>query len=346
MQNQRIRYLDYLRVISMLAVVFLHSFYIALPQFQETDSLVWGVLFYSLKDCGRFAVPVFCMMTGALFLNPRRELTYKKLFSKYILKYGLIILIFVWGYAFAKEVLNTHTVSLNAMWTCLVRTVSGEAKEHIYYLYDLIGMMLIMPLLKKGIDRFDQKDIRYAVCVLFVFVSVLPTLKKLTGFTFGISLPVTGVYVLYLLLGWWIHNGNIVIREKVCLLLIAVMILFCFADGYLNMVRHVDLWPYAYSSPVCVIFACSVFCLVKQRVERSEAQETGRVVRTLSKYSFLIYIFHLYLQVLTLRFLQINVFATPVPVITSLLLAVSSLGLSMAIGFVLEKIPPAKHLLF
>ena len=79
--NQRIIYLDLLRVLATIGVIVIHvcgrGFYGSL----FTSSWYYAVFYHSLV---RWCVPVFFMISGALFLNPKKTVTYKEILLKYI----------------------------------------------------------------------------------------------------------------------------------------------------------------------------------------------------------------------------------------------------------------------
>ena len=71
METKRILYLDYLRIIATIAVILIHT---ASQNWHEfaPDTVTWNTL--NLFDSvARFAVPLFCMISGALFLNRSRN---------------------------------------------------------------------------------------------------------------------------------------------------------------------------------------------------------------------------------------------------------------------------------
>lgn len=56
----KIKYLEYLRVFSMLCVILIHTCITAITDFSEFSyGSLNGVLFYTIRDLGLFAVPVF-----------------------------------------------------------------------------------------------------------------------------------------------------------------------------------------------------------------------------------------------------------------------------------------------
>ena len=75
-----IAYFDVLRVIAILAVIVLH---VAVKPFGNTDvfSFTWEMA-NMWEGLVRWGVPVFVMISGALFLDPTREISFHKLYSK------------------------------------------------------------------------------------------------------------------------------------------------------------------------------------------------------------------------------------------------------------------------
>ena len=86
-QQPRILYFDYLRILAMFAVMLLHvasQFWYTTP----TNTTEWQVcnIYDSLA---RFGVPIFVMISGALFLGKKRPI--KRIYQKNILSCGSYI---------------------------------------------------------------------------------------------------------------------------------------------------------------------------------------------------------------------------------------------------------------
>ena len=93
----RKNHFDYLKVIATFSVILAHVCSTALGAFENSsmstlnEEVYYGIYFV-LRNITRYAVPVFLMITGALFLDKRKEITIDKLLKKYILKYTPILL--------------------------------------------------------------------------------------------------------------------------------------------------------------------------------------------------------------------------------------------------------------
>ena len=95
--KKRFFYLSFIRVIACISIVILHCFKYSLALSQagtiklsNSQITCSNIMLYLMN----WAVPCFVMVTGALLLDNSKQITYKKLFSKYILKMALLILIF------------------------------------------------------------------------------------------------------------------------------------------------------------------------------------------------------------------------------------------------------------
>lgn len=69
-------YLNILRWISTIAVVFIHTI--------TADSTIYNKsnILYIIRNLLNWCVPMFVMISGVLFLNPKKEIPIKKLLKK------------------------------------------------------------------------------------------------------------------------------------------------------------------------------------------------------------------------------------------------------------------------
>ena len=97
--NSRKYYLDYLRVSATFAVMSLH---IAADNWLNAGvrSFEWQV-FNFYDSLVRFGVPVFVMISGALFLNPDKYIPVKKLYTKYIFRIAAAFVF--WSFLYAAR---------------------------------------------------------------------------------------------------------------------------------------------------------------------------------------------------------------------------------------------------
>lgn len=118
--NNRVFYMDFLRVISMFAVIILHT---ASSKINSVDicGLNWQVLNF-FDSATRWCVPIFVMISGILFLNPKKEISIGNIYKKYIPR--LLVILFAWNF-------------LYAIFSCVV--------EHSFSLQTFISNILLGP---------------------------------------------------------------------------------------------------------------------------------------------------------------------------------------------------------
>ena len=168
MENKRILYLDELRIIAMIAVIVIHT---ASQNWHEftPDTMAWNV--FNLSDsAARFAVPLFCMISGALFLNPEKEVPVRKLYAVHIRR--MLTAFVFWSLFYAA----VYTVRYH--WTAgqfLHAFLSGS--YHLWFLYMIIGFYVTVPVLRKITESESLTD--YFLLVTLVYTFLIPVLFRL-----------------------------------------------------------------------------------------------------------------------------------------------------------------------
>lgn len=316
----RKQYIDYLRVISMLAVVMIHVCTTAMTDFTDGNGTMKGVLFYGARNVLHFAVPIFFMITGALLLNPQKDISLHKLLKSYIFKYVCVILTFCWAYSLIEIIFNNHDLKPIYFLQSFFDMLQGKTWAHMWYMYSLLGIMLVLPILRWVARMADKQHILYLIIVLGLFLSILPFIKDMTGFNLGVALPINSEKFLFLLLGYWIDQKAIRINRKLSTIIIFCCIITLTVTAWFQVIKgvYLDYVP-SYSSPFIVIYSASIFSLFRTKernmVQTSDKNKTGKlkkieksVIDLLSTCSFGVYLVHMFWINLAYKFLEINPF--------------------------------------
>lgn len=163
--NQRKNYFDLLRVISSFAVVVIHVTSAAMNTTEvSSQTYMANALLNSIM---RWAVPVFFMISGALFLDPKREVTTKKLFTKIIPHF--VICIIIWGgiYSILDQYLY-GTLSVKSILIALYGIITGNTGYHLWFLYDILMLYIAVPIFRLITCNATKRQIEYALAVWFV----------------------------------------------------------------------------------------------------------------------------------------------------------------------------------
>ena len=175
--EQRIVFLDYLRVIACFMVILVHCIepfylnsegtYIA----SRSDAL-WVTFLNSLL---RIAVPLFIMASSYLLLPLKSDTQtfYRRRFERVAIPFIFWSLAYafipMWGSGGEVAISeNLKQLSVNLMWH------SG----HLWFVYMLIGLYLFMPILSPWLERVSKQGER-AFLLLWLFSTAVPFFREL-----------------------------------------------------------------------------------------------------------------------------------------------------------------------
>lgn len=203
LSGPRKQFLDVLRVLATCAVVLMH---VLTGATDVTDASIvpeYRSLLLSVMDLVTWCVPIFLLISGYLFLNPKRTLTYPVMIKKYCRRIALAILLFGVPYAASELVVAERTFRVMMIPEALKMTLTGHTWSHMWYLYLILFLYLITPLLKKVLRVLPVWGVAAVMAVIFLGSSVAPFLNKVLDVNSIPVLPDGGVYFLYYLCGYF-----------------------------------------------------------------------------------------------------------------------------------------------
>ena len=167
--SHRLLYLDVLRIIAIIAVVMIHvsNKFLTEPM-SDTTPFLWYVscAYYSFS---RWAVPVFCMISGALFLDGKQNIPIKMLYKKYI--YRIFISFVFWSIVYAVYVnFGNDWHKLSTIKTFIGDVVHGH--YHLWFLWMIGGLYISFPILKLIYN--DKKILKYYLTIMLVYAFLIP----------------------------------------------------------------------------------------------------------------------------------------------------------------------------
>ena len=203
LSGPRKQFLDVLRVLATCAVVLMH---VLTGATDVTDASIvpeYRSLLLSVMDLVTWCVPIFLLISGYLFLNPERTLTYPVMIKKYCRRIALAILLFGVPYAASELVVAERTFRIRMIPEALKMTLTGHTWSHMWYLYLILFLYLITPLLKKVLRVLPVWGVAAVMAVIFLGSSVAPFLNKVLDVNSIPVLPDGSVYFLYYLCGYF-----------------------------------------------------------------------------------------------------------------------------------------------
>lgn len=335
LQNNHVHYLSVLRVSAMAAVVMLHVFATPVTYWHEyynSGNLFIAVFIKNILIS--WAVPVFLMISGALFLEPTKEISLPKLYKKYIMRIVIVLFTFGWLFALMEVVFVEKNITVASFITSFVNVCCGKTWSHLWYLYALLGLYIITPILRGGVQ--NKTVLVYCLIILLIFNCIIPTINTFLGISIGFYIPVNSIYLFYFLVGYGLHKEVVKISPLLSWCFIVLNVLYCilgqFIPDNINFtgakLSFLDL-----HSPLAVLMSVGVFSLVKYY-----SATKMNWFEKLDTLSFGIYIIHALFINILLKAIHINPQHFAVSVVNVVVLTVTVIGSAVS-TWMLQKIP-------
>lgn len=336
----RVGYFERLRLLAMLGVILIHASALYLEELAaggQPLGAAWH-LGNLLDSFSRFAVPVFLMITGALLLPREDSLSLSVVLKKRIPRVGVPLLFWSAVYILLQTAMVKDYRPLEAVKNLL----STPAEDHLWYLYALIAVYLLLPLLRLLVKHAPRRIILYILLLWAVFSSLW---RAAAGLFPALELPdyanldILGGYAGYVLLGHVLHTAKKIPSATVSGGVFALCGLFTTVATWIMTARAGELNGvfYQYFMPNVVVMAAAAFLLFRRLGEKRP--QAGPAVTALSSLSFGIYLIHeVFIRLFHSAFSSLPALAAlPLTVVVT---AVASL----ACAFVLIRLPYVRFL--
>lgn len=331
--------LDCLRIIAVLAIIMIHCAAPYVTNFpRDSFNFVIGNFFDSIS---RIGVPFFVIISGYFMLNENKELSILKIKSK-ILK--LFLILGFWSLFYA---LVYHFKSfLNAF-------IYGH--YHLWFLYMLIGLYLITPILRLFVKKENKNYIYYLIILSLIFYFIPPVLSllfsndnEITKLAELFSLNFAGTFISYYLIGYLFRHDYSIIKKYIkYIILIVLVALFSIFSGAQFIETKIIPYKIFYANGALPVFLYSVSFFVVlynffEQIEPKVSNNIKKVITETSKLTFGIYLVHASLLKLwqsIFKNVEINVITN---IIMIYILTIIS---SFIITFILSKIKYVNQLI-
>lgn len=340
LKPSRIPYLDSLRSLSIIAVVLLHAaawdWYL-----MPVTGLDWQTL-NVYDSLVRFCVPVFFMVSGALFLQPERGITIQLVFRKYLPR--ILVAFIVWSAFYAA--LGTYGPGGDgSVRSLLTRLVLGH--YHLWFLFVLAGLYLVTPLLRPMVS--NRTNAWYFVVLAAVFTLFMPLAQELpvVGDLVTQILETTQMhlvlgYTLFFVLGYLLSTVTLTRKRVVLVMLLGIWGVLMTA----GLTSLLSIWKqtptatfYGFLTPNVAAAAVAVF--VGVRALNTRKDPAGRapkpIVALVGTLSFGIYLVHPFFQWV---YQQLGITASFAPTVISVpLLTLMIIVPSAVMAWLVQRIP-------
>ena len=336
--------MDLIRTFAIVLVILLHASIEQVPAIVGVTSNVavqwWSVNIYD--SLSRPGVPLFVMLSGALLLQPSKvneplRVFFKKRASRIALPFlfwGAAY--FAWRIFVNHETLTLYSIGQGLIWGPYI---------HFWFLYMLIGLYLVTPLLRVFVAHADWKLLRYALVLWLVGSSVVPLIGIFANYDLNNNLFIFTGYVGYFLLG--IYLLKVQFRKSTVIALFLLGFIWTAVGTYLitaTIGGKQQYFFYDNLSAGVILASVSLFLLLGS-IQYGKVQKRlprlSSLLHFISINSLGIYLFHfMVLETLQRGYLGIQIsLATVNPIVEIPLITMVTLFICLIVLYPLNKIP-------
>jgi surface polysaccharide O-acyltransferase-like enzyme len=280
--------IDILRFVSIIAVTTIHCS-ASINRFAvQPDANWWLGDFYD--SVSRFCVPVFVMVSGSLILPKTYSLAefIKKRFSRIIPPFAFWTVVYILFNCVDQGLFKSiYVIKFIAL------SILNGAFFHLWFVYMIIGIYLIAPIIGKWIKHATETEILYFLALWFIALILnMPVIDRLSIKSVFINFP---AYLGYFVLGYYLQIKDLK-WKNVKLIAFAVFLTGFFLTffGVYFFSRHdkaLNISMLDFTTVNVCLMAIGIFIFIKN-MKFKLPRIAGSCISFISAYSFGIYLLH------------------------------------------------------
>ncbi|WP_081455529.1 acyltransferase [Mobiluncus curtisii] len=337
--------LDFLRVLAIIGVVAIHS--VGNRAIGSANPSSWAEAIH--QYCA-FCVPVFVMISGAFAISDRLPKSSQEFLTFYKVRFSRILIpLLFWHLTyylyFNIDRFRTEGITLAEPKTFLQTVYIMKVAPHLYFLWLIMTLYLLTPLLSLCFRHFSLKITGLITVIILVLTTLKPILEGWTGVQFGHTIFDVGFQTIgYYLSGKFIltliqNRPQYKLKTR---LVISSTLIFCafiiLGVKTLFRLRKIQMpallpddsyhWILTTISALCIFTAFAFFPQIY-------STRVAQLVLDAARATMFVYLAH-FLVMLELRKIipQGDTYAPAIALVIT-----TTLAISYAVGLVLKRIP-------
>ena len=279
-----------MRVIAVAAVALIHAAATGVTRYDSLGQRQWWTANAIDASC-RWAVPVFLMLSGALALDPARREALSAFYRRRLARVGVPLVVwatfyFLWAAMYLGEPLTVASVRESM--------VSGLVENHLYFLFVILGLYAVAPLLRRAMGWLPPLAGWLLVTLLLILAwsGVPQDYWRANAFT------LFAPYVGYFVLGFLLRN---LVLTPLRMGLAAVAFVVASATITIGTALRFAAWGaadprslalYEYTGSAVILQSIAAFLLIRWLCSRGSAGVSPPSIRLLGGAAFGIYLAH------------------------------------------------------
>ncbi len=342
---------DLIRTIAIVAVILLHATRDATSFQPEAPFEVWRWVIVDIyQSISRVGVPLFVMLSGALLLRPSKNEPLSLFFKKRWARIGLPFLFWSVAYFAWRVFANSEEFTLGSFMQSVL--ADPYPYFHFWYLYMLVGLYLLTPILRIVVIHIDRKTFKYFI-VVWLLGPLLVSFLSFFGYSLDSNLLTIPWWAGYYMLG--IYLLKVRMRRSTLLSLLLLGLTLTAVGTYFMAATvggQLTYFFHDYFSPTMILASVALFLLLNEHQAPSNPTEASPpknswLLRKISENTLPIFLLH----VMIIESLQRGYFGLTInsntinSIIGVPLITVLTLFICLAVIIPLKKIPILRRLI-
>lgn len=340
--SNKIEYIDFLSIVSAVAVVFLHINgcfwdFSATKQYWISANIIEGLCY--------FAVPIFFMISGATLIDYNERYSTKSFFKRRIKK--TVIPFIVWsliGVVYRLCIVKDLTMrELSLKW--VINGINDtNIVSHLYWFFPaLFAVYLAIPVLS-AISTEKRKIIfQYIIGIGFVVNMLIPFIGQFFGLSkLSISMIFATNYLIYPITGYYISHYEVSKRGRAILIIAGlggVILQICGTYYYSTKIGYIFEGFRGYENIPVFVYSVGIFVCAKYYYKNRKTVIGKKIISTIRNYTFSIYLMHWYIYTALIRVFNIDAYS----ILCRIVLPIIVCAIAIAIAFIIKKIPILRY---
>ena len=326
--KNRVIYYDLLKVISIFAVIIMHIIGNTINTF-NLNGFSKEIYNFICIIC-YFAVPIFVMVSGGIFLNPNKKIEINNIIKKYCLRILLCLFIFGFVYSMLEIYFNTKTLNLEMILESIKNIITGNLWAHMWYLYLIFGLYLLTPIFRIITKNVNEKEYKYLLILLFIFTILINDINSILNLNIAFNILIYSPYVLLYFLGDYSNRYEIKENiKKVIYLSSFISIIIIFLNNFFNLF---SFYNFSYTCLLVFNIILSIFIFIKDRKIK-----LNKFIISISECSLGIYLIHQLIINIIFKLLKVDIILD-YPYICLVIYVLITFIISYVITYLLRKI--------
>ena len=327
--ENRIAYLDWLRILAMLMIITMHA---PIPNIGTNGLVLSSISFLMAPGIG-----LFFMVSGALLLPTKEGM---KPFLKHRLE-KVVWPTVIWSLFYLSISWLKHGTSPYEIAKSLLSIpLTAQGNAILWFMYTLIGLYILAPIISPWLQKASQREVIFILALWSITMSypLIDGIIHINDSKAGLLYYESG-YAGYFLLGYYLRKYH----HQTSYILIALLMLIPITIAIVVKTNkiYVDFYnSFWYLSITTAMMTAGWFLLFQRIITRNTAKTR---VATLSDCCFGIYLIHI---IIMRRILWKWEMVTQLGgLVSTLIISILTLTISFCVVFAISHLPFSKYII-